>query len=376
MIRIRFAPAAVIAAASTAFLSLGVVISVLPPFIRGELHSSDTAVGIVMGSLPIAAVILRLVGGSAIDRRGPRPFLVLGLLLCASSAVLYAVADSPDALIPARIVHGAGESVVFTAGIVWVLALTPIERRGQVIGLYGLCVWSGLSVGPPIGDVLARSLGRSAVWTTVALAPLAGATVAFLLRGPDAVPAERSERAVIARGALVPGLALGLAAIGAVSLLSFGVLLLRDRGLSGGGGIIAAYAIATAATRVLAGKLPDRIGGFRTALLGCVLGAAGPAVLALAQSFPVAALGAALGGVAWGLIYPGVSLLVLARVPAAQRAAGFATIGVCWDLAFGLGSVALGVLADMTSYGVMFGVAGLVVLAGIPPLVASRHARA
>lgn len=372
----RFAPAAVIAAASTAFLSLGVVISVLPPLIRGELHSSDTAVGIVMGSLPIAAVILRLVGGSAIDRRGPRPFLVLGLLLSASSSVLYVVASSPAALIPARIVHGAGESVVFTAGIVWVLALTPIERRGQVIGLYGLCVWSGFSVGPPIGDLLSRHLGLGAVWTTVAVAPLIGALVAFLLRGPEHVPSERSERAVIARGALVPGLALGLAAIGAVSLLSFGVLLLRDRGLSGGGGIVAVYAIATAATRIVAGKLPDRLGGFRTGLLGCALGAAGPAVLALAQSFPVAALGAALGGVAWGLIYPGVSLLVLARVPDAQRAAGFATIGVCWDLAFGLGSVALGVIADLTSYGVMFGFASLAVLGSIPALFAARRARA
>lgn len=365
----------VIAAASTAFLSLGVVISVLPPFIRGDLHSSDTAVGIVMGSLPIAAVILRLVGGSAIDRRGPRPFLILGLLLCASSSVLYAIADSPAALIPARVVHGAGESVVFTAGIVWVLALTPSERRGQVIGLYGLCVWSGLSVGPPVGDLLARNLGRGAVWTTVAIAPLAGASLVCFVRGPKLVPAERSERAVIARGALVPGMALGLAAVGAVSLLSFGVLLLRDRGLAGGGGIIAVYAAATAATRIFAGKLPDRLGGFRTALVGCAFGAAGPAVLAVAHSFPVAALGAALGGIAWGLIYPGISLLVLSRVPDAQRAAGFATIGVCWDLAFGLGSVALGVVADLTSYGVMFAVASLVVLTSIPALVGSRHAR-
>ena len=79
---------------------------------------------------------------------------------------------------------------------------------------------------------------------------------------------------------------------------------------------------------------------------------------------------------AWGLIYPGVSLLVLARVPDAQRAAGFATIGVCWDLAFGIGSVALGVIADLTSYGVMFGFASLAVLGSIPALFAARRARA
>ena len=36
------------------------------------------------------------------------------------------------------------------------------SRRGRVIGLYGLAVWSGLSVGPPIGELLQHASGYDA----------------------------------------------------------------------------------------------------------------------------------------------------------------------------------------------------------------------
>ena len=54
---------------------------------------------------------------------------------------------------------GAGEGTVFTAGSAWIVDLAPPERRGRVIGLYGLAVWAGLSVGPLIGELLLHASG-------------------------------------------------------------------------------------------------------------------------------------------------------------------------------------------------------------------------
>ena len=64
---------------------------------------------------------------------------------------------------------GAGEGMVFTAGATWVVDLAPPDRRGRVIGLYGLAVWSGLSLGPPIGDALLRASSFEAVWAFAAI---------------------------------------------------------------------------------------------------------------------------------------------------------------------------------------------------------------
>ena len=49
---------------------------------------------------------------------------------------------------------------MYTGGLVWVVGMVSPERRGRAIGLYGLCVWSGFTIGPPLGQI-AHELGGS-----------------------------------------------------------------------------------------------------------------------------------------------------------------------------------------------------------------------
>ncbi len=51
------------------------------------------------------------------------------------------------------------------------MSLTPTERRGQIVGLYGLAMWTGLAVGPVLGEVVFRSGSFGAVWVTAAVLP-------------------------------------------------------------------------------------------------------------------------------------------------------------------------------------------------------------
>ena len=103
-----------------------------------------------------------------------------------------------------------GEGAVFTAGATWVVDLAPEGRRGRVIGLYGLAVWGGLSLGPPIGDALLRASSFDAVWAFTAISPLIGALVALQLPDPfrpDSARARHpfhSARVDRARGGALP----------------------------------------------------------------------------------------------------------------------------------------------------------------------------
>ena len=90
--------------------------------------------------------------------------MLVGSLLVAASGFLYLLPLGVPGLIAARLVLGAGEGTVFTAGSAWIVDLAPPERRGRVIGLYGLAVWAGLSVGPLIGELLLHASGYTAVW--------------------------------------------------------------------------------------------------------------------------------------------------------------------------------------------------------------------
>src|SRR6266516_1049882 len=167
-----------------ALTAVGAVLPVLPHYVRGPLGSGNFADGLVIGAFAFTALACRPLAGHFSDLRGRRPVGVVCSLLAAAAGVLYFVPAGLPGLLLARLVLGAGEGMVFTAGATWVVDLAPPDRRARVIGLYALAGWSGPSLGPPIGDALLRASSFDAVWAFAAAAPAIGAAIAFRLPEP------------------------------------------------------------------------------------------------------------------------------------------------------------------------------------------------
>ncbi|TMK75183.1 MAG: MFS transporter [Actinobacteria bacterium] len=180
-------------------VAVGAVLPVLPHYVRGPLGSGNFAVGLVIGAFAFTALACRPLAGHFSDLRGRRPVVVVGSLLAAAAGVLYFVPAGLPGLLLARLVLGAGEGMVFTAGATWVVDLAPPDRRARVIGLYGLAVWSGLSLGPPIGDALLRASSFDAVWAFTAIAPFVGALVALRIPDPFRPVHTKERRQLVAR---------------------------------------------------------------------------------------------------------------------------------------------------------------------------------
>ena len=231
------ASAGLFIAALLAFISVGAALPVLPTFVRGPLHSSDLAVGIVVGAFAATSVICRPVAGRQADRRGRRVVLVAGSLAMAAGGCMYLFASSVPLLILARLIVGAGEGSVYTAGATWTVDLAPPHRRGLALGLFGLAVWGGLSLGPVAGELLRSGAGYDAVWILTAVLPLIGAGIAACLPEPrTAATGSRTARPGpwLPRAARRPGTALALANVGYAALAGFVVLHLSARGIGGG----------------------------------------------------------------------------------------------------------------------------------------------
>jgi MFS family permease len=179
--------AGVFGSALLAFLAVGCVLPVLPRYVHGPLHAGDVWVGVVTGAFAFTAVVARPVAGRLADRRGRRAVVSGGALLVALGGALYFIPGGVPSLLVARLVLGAGEGAVFTAGATWVVDLAPVARRGQAIGLFGLAVWGALSAGPLIGEGLFQAGGYSLVWAFATVSPLVGVVLA--LRQPGGAPA-------------------------------------------------------------------------------------------------------------------------------------------------------------------------------------------
>ena len=105
--------------------AVGAVLPVIPRYVRGPLDSGNLAVGVAVGAFALTALAGRPLGGHVADLHGRRPVVVVGSMLAAAGGALYLVPAGLAGLIGARLVLGAGEGIVFTAGATW----SPRMRR-------------------------------------------------------------------------------------------------------------------------------------------------------------------------------------------------------------------------------------------------------
>ncbi|HET6998736.1 MAG TPA: MFS transporter [Solirubrobacterales bacterium] len=360
-------------------LAVGATLPVLPRYVDGPLGEGKVAVGIVIGSYAITGLLMRPFAGRFADRRGRRPAVLIGSLLMAVGGFLYLLPLGVGGLIAARLVLGVGEGTVFTAGSAWIVDLAPLERRGRVIGLYGLSVWAGLSIGPLFGELIQHAAGYSAVWIFAGAMPLIGAVVA--LRVPDPFRPkwlEHEHRSLIAREALRPGAALALGSTGYAAVATFVVLHLDERGVGHGALVFGALATMVVLTRLVGGDLPDRVGPARVATAAALVEAVGLTTLAFAHSLPVAIAGALAIGAAFSLLYPSLSLIVVNQVPEARRGAALGTFTAFFDAGIGLGAPLAGAAAALSSYEGSFLLGAAIALSSAALIAVSiaPHARA
>jgi MFS family permease len=318
-------------------LSVGAVIPVLPRYVKGPLGEGDVAVGFVVGAFAFTGLAARPLAGHLADLRGRRVAVVLGSSLAVLAGLLYFLPAGLPGLVLSRFALGAGEGTVFTAGAAWVVDLAPVERRGRMVGLYGLAVWTGLSLGPPIGDLLLQVGSYELVWAFATAAPLLGVLIALRLPDPF-TPAPRAEpRSLIARESLRPGIVLSLGVVGFAAIAAFIALHLEERGIGHGTLAFTVFAVSVVVTRLAGGDLPDRIGAARCALAAAAIEAIGLAVIALSPSLAITLLGAVAMGAAFSTLYPSLVLIAVEHVPESRRGSAVGTFTAFFDVGVGLG---------------------------------------
>jgi MFS family permease len=342
--------AGVFAVTFCGLVAVGSVLPVLPRYIHGPLGDGDVAVGVVIGVYALTGLLLRPVAGRLADRWGRKPTVILGSVLLVLSGLLYLPQAGLAGLVAARLVLGAGEGSLYTAGSAWIVDIAPAERRGRILGLYGLAVWGGLSVGPLAGELIQSAAGYTAVWAFAAAVPALGGLIATLIDDPFVPHSHAEPHPLIAPEAVRPGLAIGLASAGYATVAAFIVLMLEERGIGHGATVFAAFAAMIVVSRVVAGSLPDRFGPAPVAIGAVLVEAAGLVAMAMATSLPVALAGGMAMGAAFSLLNPSLMVIAVDRVGESARGAAMGTYTAFFDAGVGLGAPLAGLAAALSSY--------------------------
>jgi MFS family permease len=378
------------------------------------------------GAVPIA--------GRLTDRLGPRSVLGAAIGIYGVGLVLAASAPSMLVLVIARFVQGIGGGGLYVVSLATVAKTYPIRIRPRVMALLAsMWILPGL-LGPPVGAVLAETVGwRWAFVAPLPLIALAAVLVMPSLRGVS-VSEEESKLPVVASLALmvgagsvlagltdlswwsIPLVVIGLAVtipalrrivpagtltarrgVPAASAAAFlasvaffaidgfvTLMLTETRGLSIGvaGIVLTASALAWAAGSWWQSRVIGRLGARRITAFGATVIATGAALVSvglLDVSVVVPYVGWAIGSVGMGIVWPTIPLAVMAEVGEGREAGELSSTILMDYLGVGIGAGLGGAsiaLADAGTISIEAGLAGAfgvgIVAAALLGLVARR----
>ncbi len=372
----------ILAAVFIAFLVIGLAMPVLPLHVHQGLGLGTFLVGLVAGSQFAAAILSRVWAGRHADRRGAKAAVVVGLLIAGAAGLLYlvslALARTPalavTILLAGRALLGAAESFIITGAQSWGLAVVGVQDTGKVLAWVGSAMFAAFALGAPLGTALHARWGFAAIALATTFLPLATLLlVAPLRRVPSTARLQAGVMKVMA-AVWVEGVASALSSIGFGAITAFSALLFVARGWAAWPAFTT-FATAFIATRIVLGHLADRFGGARIALVCALIEAAGLALIWQSPWFSLGLAGAALTGAGYALVYPGFGVEAVRSAPAQSRGVAMGAYTAFLDVALGLGTPALGLLADRFGLDTAFVAATLAALGAAAVAAAMLYRR-
>ena len=142
-----------------------------------DLHQVELWSGALFAAHAVTMAVSAPIWGSLADRYGRKIMVQRAMFGGAVVMASMGFVQNVWQLVALRAVQGALTGTV-SAATTLVASTTPRERSGYALGLLQTAVWTGASVGPVLGGLVADTWGyRSAFWITGVLLMIAGFTV-------------------------------------------------------------------------------------------------------------------------------------------------------------------------------------------------------
>ncbi|MEM6409821.1 MAG: MFS transporter [Pseudomonadota bacterium] len=366
-------------------LGFGIVIPLLPEYAR-SFGATAGIVGALVAGYSLMQFIFGPILGALSDRIGRRPVLLGTIAINGLAFIIFGLSGTLAMLFVARLVSGIAAANLSVAQAS-LADMTPPSERAQVFGLIGAAFGMGFVFGPPLGALIAGTLGSAAVGFCVAALCALNFVSALLFlresRDPKAAKEDTDGSGVFASLREVPAIRRLLAVmflftLGFSVMPVIGALIFADRfGLTAVqiGYVFTLIGVATATVQAAIGPLAKAFGERRVLLVGLVFVGAGIAALPFVpvQMFLWVGL-PALVIYAFGhaFVYPTLTALVAAETDEARQGTVLGQLQAAGSLALVVGPVGAGYLYD-ASISVPFVITGVVLLLAI--LIAAGHPR-
>ncbi|HTV83934.1 MAG TPA: MFS transporter [Dyella sp.] len=355
------------------YLTIGLSLAVLPAFVHDRLALGAMLAGLAISVQYLATLLSRPQVGRMADAKGPKRTVMTGLTLCAASGVLLLfgawAASLPwlslGLIFLARLALGCAESCVGTGAIAWGMGQVGHEHTARVISWNGVATYGALAAGAPLGVLVAHHFGFAAIGIVSLLLPLAALPLARLKRATRVEADERSPFRTVAARVVPYGIGLALGSIGFGCIATFVTLFYAAHGWDNAALTLTIFGAVFVGVRFVFARTIHRFGGYRVAMVSLSIEAAGLAGLCMAGSAHMAAVGAAIAGLGFSLVFPALGVEAVHRVPQHSRGSALGVYSVFMDVAMAVTGPVGGWIAGGMSYNAVYGFAAIAAIAAV-----------
>jgi MFS family permease len=344
------------------YLTIGLLLAVLPGFVHLHLGLSPFWSGVAIGSQYLATLVSRPEAGRMTDMLGPRTTVLVGQVAGLLSGLCLIAALSIEAktmacfgvLLISRLILGCSESCVATGAITWGLGRVAPEYATQVISWSGIASYGAMAAGAPLGVWLENRHGLQSIGVAALGISMLNLAVALPLAGVPIVRGARLAFSKVLGRVFVHGLGLALGTVGFAAIASFTGLYYSSRHWTDPALALILFGSCFIVIRLLFAGTINRWGGFRVSIVSFIVESGGLFVLWSATTHDVALAGAALIGCGFALVFPALGVEALKTVADQNRGATLGVYTAFLDLAMGITGPIAGFIVGKFGYAAIF----------------------
>jgi MFS family permease len=209
----RWLAALVMIGAATMDLIDLTVVNVALPTIRADLGASGTELEWIVSAYMLSFAALLIVSGSFGDLLGRKRIFCAGIATFGLASLAAGLAQSPEALIAARVAQGAAAAAMIPQLLGTFRAMFSGEERGKAFGIYGAVLGFASALGLILGGALTDADLFGWGWRTIFLIniPVAAISLVAALRFVPETNDPDAGRPDIAGAALLAGAIVAIA---------------------------------------------------------------------------------------------------------------------------------------------------------------------
>jgi MFS family permease len=278
------------------------------------------------------------------------PVMYIGVLACVVCSLLYPMLAFVNGFLALRFFHGFSTGFKPTGTSAYAADIVPDGRRGEAMGMLGVCMSVGASASPPLGSWLVQHFGGTdpMFYTSAAMAL---ASMAILTGLEETLPQKQPFRFAllrVTRDDIFDPRAIPAAITMLFCYVSYGVILtlvpdLSDHlGVTNRGIFFTLFTLSSISTRFFAGKISDRLGRVPVLKASALVLGLSMLLFAWADSPNTLYLGSVLFGLGNGIFSPAINAWTVDLGDPLRKGRAMATMYIALEIAIGGGALFAG----------------------------------